>query len=170
MCGKNKNLVYSIKKQQKQKEAQLFKQNDVVYLFAFLSNLPVNILLPFHAPDLPDSRVRPEDQVLSGQVANGRGLADIGRGDQEGAVVGRDRGQALHPVVVRDGGKALHPVFRHVEQELRDGNTLGGVELADVVADTAHAPGFAYRQKSFYYSVAKTVSPGVSFFGLEPGQ
>lgn len=37
------------------------------------------------------------------------------------------------------GGQALHPVLSHVEQQFGDRDAFRGIELADVVADAAHA-------------------------------
>jgi hypothetical protein len=41
------------------------------------------------------------------------------------------------------GGEALQPVLCDVEQQVGDGDALGGVELAHVVANAAHAPDLA---------------------------
>jgi hypothetical protein len=90
--------------------------------------LVIQNFLPFHAPDLSHSAVGPEDQILCGQKRKGGGLPHAGGGHKQTRVVAR---------AVR--GQALHAVLGHVEQNLRHGHALGGVELAHVVADAAHA-------------------------------
>jgi hypothetical protein len=84
--------------------------------------------IPFHAPDLSNSAVGPEDQILCGQKGEGGGLTHAGGGHKQTRVMAR---------AVR--GQALHAVLCHVEQHFRHGHALGGVELAHVVADAAHA-------------------------------